>query len=118
MDMLALAGLGLDELGGGASDPAPDDIGELVVAVAMFLRLAAGDVGSILAVPPDQQHGRFPDLPFARHHPIEMKAGAARGFQTAPALPPLLWRHPASWRRWRAPSATVRCGRAPGPPCA
>src|SRR5215472_7726883 len=100
--MLAFSRLGLDELGGGARDPAPDDIGQLVVAVAMLLRFATGDVGSIFPMPPHQQHGRLPDLPFARHHPTVVKAAAARGFQLQPRLPPLLSKYPANWRRWRA----------------
>lgn len=51
----------------------------------MLLGLALCHVGRILAMAANEKHGSFPNLPFAGHHPREMKAGAAPGVPDAAA---------------------------------
>jgi len=59
---LAAVGLGLEELGGGARDPAPDGAGQLVPALQVAVGLAIGDADRLLAVPADEEESGFPDL--------------------------------------------------------
>src|SRR6185437_5099881 len=51
----------------------------------MLLGLALCHVGCVLAMAADEEHGGFPDLPFAGHHSREMKAGAGSGVPGAAA---------------------------------
>jgi hypothetical protein len=68
MHSLAIIGDRAEQFGGGASDPAPDDAGQLVIAAPQALRLAVCDLRGGSAVAADEKQGSFPDLALVGHH--------------------------------------------------